>query len=436
MRSSANVVGHQDPELADTRRRLLSALPAAVLLVSVCLPYLALPIFASTGLQAAEVVVVLLALRCGHRAGWRTLWCYYLLVATTWASGLGSVLTDGADVGLVLKNCLVFSVVLLAVPAAGSLSKGHLATVGVAILAVSVLHLAVAAWQISSFRHGSFPGLTFYDSNPSFASYRNIAVDYAVLVHRPFGWLPEPSAMAATLGPWAGVVVLIAVRDRRRWVLGVGLLSANLIMLLVILSGTGYVVFLLLALSLTALGLLMPQKAKFVRRRRTVGVALLTGVGISGSVGVLLLLTRVHNSTTSYQSRWLSIRQGLALMLDRAPWVGLGPGRSSGQLAQSGVLVVDQFGSYAPNAIDSVLLRYVAETGVFGAVVWCLVAWFIGSTLLRSAEPLAGLAVAISVFTALIATTSYLELLSPWLVIGILLQWDRLFPHDAECSTS
>ena len=74
------------------------------------------------------------------------------------------------------------------------------------VMAVGILvHALVGLYQLYAFSHDEFPLLAVFQ-NPSFKSMESWAVEYARYIKRPCGLFPEPSAMAASLGPF--VVVL------------------------------------------------------------------------------------------------------------------------------------------------------------------------------------------------------------------------------------
>ena len=92
-----------------------------------------------------------------------------------------------------------------------------LAAAGAAI----VLHSLIGLLQLYSFSKDQFPLLFLY-VNPSFVSVQEcVAEEYALYNKRPCGLFPEPSAMAASLGPWtvllAGLLLNPGLRRRLGW---------------------------------------------------------------------------------------------------------------------------------------------------------------------------------------------------------------------------
>lgn len=91
-------------------------------------------------------------------------------------------------------------------------------------------------------------------------------------------------------------------------------------------------------------------------------------------------------------------------------------------------------GGLVVNAVWSVMVGYVLETGLLGALALTLVLIMVVRAIARSPARLMGLS-CLGVWLAGVAlTTSYLPLLPIWLFLGVLLAWDRIFSGRASGS--
>src|SRR5262249_45048937 len=111
-----------------------------------------------------------------------------------------------------------------------------------AATAAILVHSLVGLYQVYSFRNEVFPLLFLY-KNPSFRSLEEWSPIYARYIKRPCGIFPEPSAMAASLGPWlvvlTGLLLDPALAARVGWRSGRTAVVIGCGFLLVALSRSG-----------------------------------------------------------------------------------------------------------------------------------------------------------------------------------------------------
>jgi hypothetical protein len=260
--------------------------------------------------------------------------------------------------------------------------------------------------------------------NPSFLSVQENAEIIARYTQRPFGLFPEPSAMSSSLAPWVvfwtaylcRAVPLNCQPGRRTRALFAAAAAAGLG--LIIMSRSGHAAVTLVAM--------LPFAALWLARNRA---TLRSYLVIASVCGVLLpvvlysasqaLGTRVGGSelgNSSWEDRTSSLVIGFSLMADgdlAGLVFGMGPGLSSKAVQENAGL----------EAVWSVLLPYVYETGVVGLLAVCGVGYY----LLRqwSSQPytLAFAAFAGVWLAGVTITTSYNQLLPIWLALGWLTVW-------------
>jgi hypothetical protein len=77
-------------------------------------------------------------------------------------------------------------------------------------------------------------------------------------------------------------------------------------------------------------------------------------------------------------------------------------------------------------------VRYVQEMGLLGAVALALTLIIVLRAIVRSSARLVGFSCLLAWLAGVILTTSYLPMLPLWLLLGVLLNWDRLFEVRAS----
>ena len=389
------------------------------------MPYPALPVGSYSAIQAGNVAASVLAVPV-LLMSWkrRPFWVYPLLLAPLCVSTLKAGLAQQSGLDLCLKALVVWGVSLVALPPTQLLAPRYALHLLTGVAAAMLLHAAVGLWQLYSFSHGEFPLPGIY-VNPSFLSVQNDATIIARYVRRPFGLFPEPSAMSASLAPW--VVFLFALgtgavrlweepsRRRRTFFCAAALAGLGLI----IVSRSGHA-------AVTSLAVVAFVVAWFARARATgrTYAAVVTVFGVFLPVVLYLaavsLADRLGGKSELGNSSWGeradSLRLGFQLFADSdaaSKLFGLGAGLMSPALQSTAGL----------DAVYSVLLTYVYETGVVGAaaVVW------VGHYLLRvwaaSRYDTTFAAVFLVWLAGVTVITSYEQLLPLWVTLGWLTVW-------------
>ena len=406
------------------------------------LPYPAAPIGNNTGLQVSQLAAMAALPVLLFAPPSRQLHATLLLITPVLASTFANVMKGGlSSTDVMIKEAIALGLALIVVwPstwAAGP--RTFRRTLGAAAAAI-LAHVAVGLLQGYSFASGTFPLLFLYH-NPSFKSMQEWSGTYAMYVKRPCGIFPEPSAMAASIGPWLVVLGgLLLEPGRSRGPVGrLGRLEVAAVlggMLLLALSKSG--MMLVVAAGLMVVGL---SRVRFLLRSTglaRIGMMLLLIVGAVALLGYAASKFRGRELSGRLEDSWglrgASIAMGLRLNTDPIGVVfGVGPGQSTPivQATWDGPPIPEFQGEVA---IWSALVRYYAETGLLGAMSLAVVMLMAARAIVASAEPTIGLAaLGVWTFGAALAT-SYMPLSAIWLFLGAALSWDRLFPRPARPS--
>lgn len=368
-------------------------------------PYPAiLQVGASTGIQLGQALcIVVFIVRLPAALASRSWVAFLLLCLPMMASfSMLTILGRLSNPALATKALLSSVFVLLALPAFGSLlskrASGWMATpVAVAIL----VHVALAIHQSVVFHTGIFPFSGLY-RNPSFADLAGMAENYALYNGRPMGLFPEPSSLAASIGPWSIWLLQIGLstpqwgRRALALIAGIGGIAA------VLLGGSVYGAFILAAIPAVLLGSPLCKEVKWV-----------TSVIVGVSLAVMtpfLLAPRVLGANASRDYRLESIREALKLPL--ADSVSLLMGRGVGQ---TGTLF-HNLGSEFPATYSVLADRFVGE-GLLALVGVAAIGWMVASRI----RTIAWGAISVLLLVSLALTTSYLALLPMWLMLATLL---------------
>ncbi len=422
-------------EAEPARRVSVKMMLGSIFIFSWFFPYPALSIGASTGLQVSQVMgLLMIPFVFGSALSRRALICFWVIitpltVSTTVLSLVGSV--DSAELAVKSILDLILSISVM-IPASWVLLRYGLRAVITAASAATVVHVAVGGWQLVSFASGSFPFLGIY-TNPSFASLAEAAPRLALYDPRPFGLFPEPSAMAASLGPWLVLVIAIAIRPRqlsatmtrpRRWLLTIAGLSG---LALIIVSRSGYILLLLAALGIAGLGAVRGQMISRVPGRNLLvaaGVLVVATVTVYQAyslTGSRLLVQLGSTTGTSYAQRFSSIVDGVSLVSSNPASVALGVG------AGQSIASLQRVFAGSSGAIYSDGVRYVIEGGLVGLLALIGICIFTMRSIVRSTARLTGFGCLVAWLGAVILTTSYLPLSPIWAFLGVLLCWDQVF---------
>jgi hypothetical protein len=417
-----------------TRRARPQALraPAGALCAAagfVCfLPYPALGVGNATAVQMGNVAVLALCLPAAFMA-WRgrPFWVFPLLVAPLCVATAKAALAgqDGLDVSF--KALAVWGVSCAAVLATQVAAPRHGLQLLVGVAAATLLHAAVGLLQVHGFSRGELP-LEWLYVNPSFLSVQDNAETIARYIQRPFGLFPEPSAMSSSLAPWVLLMFAVtcgAVRLRQRvlpwqrWLF----LAASLGGLgLIIVSRSGHAAVTAAAF----VGLLASWLVRARATPRTVS-ALLAGLGVFLPVVLYLAAVSVGGrlggkselGNSSWGDRADSLRIGFACFAESGAAThvfGMGVGQASPTLQASAGL----------DAVWSVLLTYVFETGLVGALALVVVGHLMARVWAAARYDLVFAAVALVWLVGITLTTSYDQLLPIWMTLGLLTVWPEV----------
>jgi len=426
------------PFASPSRRSVLVVSAAAVILSF--FPYASIPVSTAYGLQATTALLALLAVLRPATVGVRRVaWMVivlvvpYLLSVTlgTWFENMATpdiALKSVVTLGLAMATMLVAPVIVAQPSRLGLL----LAAVVVAV----AVHSSAAIVQAVSFRQGTFPFAQIFALNPSFASFKDIASDYALYVARVFGLFPEPSAMAATLGPWLLFVVVVLRRRRtvapRSWVISRG--SVRLLLWACVAAGTVLIAVSRSSYALPFAGLLMmtlmysTNAGASAAAQRWRGLVVTGLVLVGGYAVVDILGGRASAVNHSFLTRAQSLSFGVSAWLDSgmSSIVGVGPGQSPGLVTASFQTQMSAATDRA--AIYSFLLRYIAESGVLGLAAMVGMVALCAVTMHRSTGARGGYLVLAGWTVSFGTATSYEGLLALWVLAGVMLLWDHLFP--------
>ena len=413
----------------------------AFLFSLVCfIPNPALPLGDSTGLQGGQIMA-LLSLPFVLISGLpkRHTLILLLLLLPMLVSGLLVVLTGRAlSNEVVLKLTVATVLVFLVLVPAGKVANKRYALPLLSGVAWGVmLNVAVGLYQVYSFARDEFPLPDLYQ-NPSFDIITGDPETYALYIKRPFGVFPEPSAMAASIGPWIVFIVAMLIYPKLRRGMPRGLRVQLLLaavggVALILLSSSGFTVWLLISLLLAGLPAL---KDRLLRLHRLGSWFVLITFVMVGVALVYFSLANVGSrldiqENSSWSARLASIVWALSY-LGTSPgnlFFGVGPGQSSLLLQSPEAFTVlpESFGEIAVTAVWSVAARYVQEMGLLGAVALALTLIMVLRAIVRSSARLMGFSCLLAWLAGVVLTTSYLPLLPIWLFLGVLLNWDWIF---------
>jgi hypothetical protein len=393
------------------------------------LPYPAYAVGNATALQLGNACVAVACVPALWRS-WRRqpLYLYLLLVCPLMLSALAVTASGSSQAPLAFKALMVWAMSLMAVMAAQLHAPRHALAMLTGIALATVLHAAVGLLQVYAFAHDQFPLPGLY-VNPSFLSVQDNLDTIARWTKRPFGIFPEPSAMSCSLSPWVVIWVALlgnVVRLRRPAPARHQLLFATAAaggLALIIVSRSGQAVVTLLAVLFVA-GLWLARARG--TRGALMGLMLASGVLLPAvlwfaaqSVG-----DRLGGAGTLGNSSWTeratSLVTGFSLYASggvQTLLLGLGPGLSSFNLTKTAGL----------EAVWSVLLGYLYDTGVVGLTAVGLTAIHLVRTWRQSRYEITGAAVFMVWMVGVTLSTRYEQLLPPWLALGFLTVWPQVF---------
>ena len=390
------------------------------------LPYPAIPVGRNSAIQAGNILTVLMVLPCLALPWKRRPFIFYpLLMAPLAIASVKVAVLGGHDVIVGMKSLGVWALSCLTIVATQLYAPRYGRHLMLGIAAATLIHVAVGLWQVHAFASGDLPLVDLY-VNPSFLSVQQRAHIIAKYIQRPFGMFPEPSAMSSSLAPW--VLLWLAetfgiVRFRhepKRWHRALFLAAAAGGLVLIVLSRSGHA--LVTVAGTVCLFLLWVKNS--ASSARTYGLLVLVlGVLLPGLFWLTAnaLHERVNEAGVngSWDDRAASIAFGFKLLTQGNPFTilfGLGTGQSAPALW-------DLFGL---DAVWSVTLTYVYETGLLGAAAIGWIGWqLFGVWRATRAKVLFAMLVGVWL-VGVTVTTSYQQLLPLWVAMGWLTVWPQV----------
>lgn len=394
------------------------------------LPYPAIPAGNNTAVQLGSLVTLALVVPL-FWASWKRqpLYLYILLLLPLCTSAAKVALTGQSGLDICLKAVLTFALPCLTLLAAMEYAPRWSLQIMTGIAVATILHVLVGCWQQYVFLTGGEFPLLFLYQNPSFLSVAEQANTIVRYIQRPFGLFPEPSAMSSSLAPWVLIwmtqicgLLRFSARPSRfqRSLFATAALGG---LALIISSRSGHAMATLLAVLLFGVVWMARARASV---RNFLAMVIVFGVVLPLAVWLTLLALgdRFGGAGGTNQS-WLDRSE--SLIVGFKLWIqggaasllfGLGWGLSASMLSNH----------YALDAVWSVLLTYVYETGLIGAAV---VAWFAIHLIRTWRKARFSMVWAGVLFVWLVGvtlTTSYSQLLPIWLTLGFLIVWPQVFP--------
>ena len=352
---------------------------------------------------------------------------FLLLLAPLCISVVKVALTGDGDLGLSLKSIPVRALTWLTLLATQYYAPLYALEMLSGIAVATVVHVAVGLWQMYSFTNGDFPMPELY-VNVSFLSVQDMVKTIANYIQRPFGIFPEPSAMSSSLAPWivfwiaelCGLVKL--KRDPALWQRILFILAAIGGLMLIIISRSGHTFVTLIAIVIVAAMWLLQCRAT-LRNYLVILTVCCVALPVILYFGAEAMTERLGGKSevgnSSWEERSSSLRVGYLMLVNGGVATllfGIGPA----------LCVPVIFGALRLDAVWSVLLNYIYETGLVGFVA---VLWVAGS-LARVWKSLQFSMVFAAIFgvwfIGVLLTTSYEQLLPIWMALGWLSVWPEI----------
>ena len=393
------------------------------------MPYPGVPVGDNTGVQLGSLLTLVVVIPCLF-SSWRDepYFLAPLLLAPLSLSLFKVALTDGAQLDLCFKSLVMTGLSALTLLAAQRTARSDGLALLTGMATAAIVHAAVGFWQLYSFPRGEFPLLGLY-VNPSFLSVQDNAEVIVEYIRRPFGLFPEPSAMSSALAPWvvfwtAHAFGLVRLRQAAaRWQRGLFAVATCGALGLIIASRSGHSAVLVLALAIVSVAWLLRSRAT-VGRYLAIVLVFVTALPLAVWLAAAALADRVGLGAgvadASLYARAHSIQAGLSLVEDgsAATWAfGIGPGLTSpAMLSSTGF-----------QAVWSVLLPYLYQTGLCGAAAVGAVAYYLLLRIWRASQ--FSVAFATMLFVWLVGvtiTTSYGQLLPLWVALAWLSVWPKV----------
>lgn len=395
------------------------------------LPYPALPIGNTVGLQFSQILTVPLFVIGFQYIKARHLFIWLLMLFLGLASLLITQLTSSTlnvSVGWLglLARTIFTSAILTTSIFWPKYKKNMLLGIAVAI----IVHALVGIYQLISFQHNTLPFDWFY-KNPSFGSGSLEGVSAAQFGNRPFGLFPEPSAAAASIGPWliffaasSLKYVRIAWSPIDEYLIWAALIGGSLLILSSLTGAVFYIFPCILFLF-----------ARKLFRKQSVASLLSTFLMVFAfsCLGIYFISELIQHRLTkfstldsggSWYSRMDSIKIGLGALISNPGTFLWGIG--SGQ----GGRMMGQHSSYV--AIFSLFFGSIVENGFIAIVMWAFIFAYSIRAVLRCQDKITGLLFFVVWFLGIAVSTSYAALLPIWVTLAALVSFDKEDPESSQ----
>ena len=391
------------------------------------IPYPGHPIGNMSALQIGNVLTLLMCVPLAA-VSWerKPYWLYFWILIPLLVSTVRVAVSQDADLGLAVKGLPTYVLSCMALLVVQHYAPRHALPLLTGIAAATLLHVAVGLYQLYSFQFGHFPLWRVYQ-NQSFLSVQASAGIIANHTQRPFGIFPEPSAMSSSLSPfillWCAHVggLLKFKQEPARWqqmLFGAAAIGG---LALIIVSRSGHA-------AITIVAMLPLAVAWLVRCRATLGTFVLMLLLFVVLLPLLLwfagaaLSDRLGGGSmgnSSWEERATSLWMGFEIMFERGPAqviFGLGVGETAPALWNRAQI----------DAVFSVLLTYVYETGLIGAVAVCAMGYYLLRLWRAQRRSLVFSAMTFVWLVGVTITTSYTQLLPLWVALGWLSVWPEV----------
>ena len=418
-------------------------------------PYLAVPYGHSSAVQFSQLFLIGAGLLATLEKRRRLLFLIYAFTFPIFVSMVAlSFRTNpvySTSVGIKASINLMLSIAAL-LGAAAIVTVRDLRLVVRCVAAALIVNVVAGAYQFVDFRHGQFPFIPMYQLNPVFAPWNATSISlFLGTGGRPFGLFSEPSAMAACIGPWLPLLlVLYAIVERAGIEISTALRRSVAVgvgggAILVAESQSGMALFAIVGLFATIISFASVRRSsddlqmqrESQRDLTSLARRLLVVVLLATPLGVLALSQRYGSNggtlNSSWTLRWSSILAGLKLWLETLNHFvfGIGPGQTPRLIAKYAPVVIKSYGFVRITTVWSILVNYITEMGLLGIAVWILA---IGGMIRQvSRERLFRSTMVVVLILWLVAagaTTSYATLTPVWMMLGIMSIWD-LLPRSA-----
>jgi hypothetical protein len=387
------------------------------------MPYIAIPVGNRSAIQVGNLLTFLLVLPV-LTISWRNrpFWMFPALMVGLCLSTLKVTMTEG-DPAISFKTLILWAVSLMAMLPTQLYFAQYSLEILCGIAIAAIVHTAMGIWQWHAFSAGYFPLQALFE-NQSFLSVKENAEIIAKYTQRPFGVFPEPSAMSASLAPWAlfwvaemfGLVRLYRAPAKwQRILFGAAAIGS---LGLIIISRSGHSMITLAVAVVMAVVWFVRCKATLRSFLAIVSVCWVA-LPLILVVAAIALSDRLGGGkmgNSSWEDRSDSLVIGLKLLTEGGLLTlifGVGVGQTA-PILQS---------AYRLEAVWSVTLVYLYETGLVGLIVMCAIGRHLARMWKGVSYDFVFAGILIVWLVGVTITTSYQQLLSLWLTLGCFTVW-------------